>query len=545
MIRQLPPRASLEQLRKQAKALLKAEQAADPEASNRIRQHHPRFSGTTPITSFTLADAQLVLAREYGFTNWAALKSHLESRSPEPSTEALIRSLRQAAGQGDLAQLTALLDAHPELIDEPGGEGVRTALHQTIFGEQEAAAKLLLERGANPNIRCEGDNAYPLHFAAEKQHLPLIRLLIEHGADPIGEDDYHELGVIGWATAWDYVRDNPEVVDYLLSHGARHNISSAVATGDVLSIRRLVAENRSLLEKRMDLANKRRRPLHLAVIKKRPEALSALLDLGANAEALDECSLTALDQAALDGETAMAEILLAHGAKVRLPAAICLHRTRDAERLLRRDPECLKPGNRWGTLIVRAAERAPGAVIDALLRAGASVDVSDDPKTAVDTTSGYTPLHAAAFRGNRSAVEALLAHHPNLRIRETKWHGTPAGWADYAGHPEIRDLILRGPVDIMEAVEYGLTERIAAIVAEDPAALNRPFEQYPVYPRYAEGWHTPLAFSVARGKADTVRWLLDHGADASVHAPAGQNLAALASENGHADIAQLLASRTG
>ena len=45
--------------------------------------------------------------------------------------------------------------------------------------------------------RDEGDNATPLHFAAENEHLGIIRLLIEHGADPIGIGDYHELDVPG------------------------------------------------------------------------------------------------------------------------------------------------------------------------------------------------------------------------------------------------------------------------------------------------------------------------------------------------------------
>src|SRR5262249_9388225 len=84
------------------------------------------------------------------------------------STAEMIASLRDAAGKGDLARLDTLLDAHPELIDERGGEGVRTALHQAVFGNSEAAGELLLERGGSPNIGCEGDNAYPLHFAVEK-----------------------------------------------------------------------------------------------------------------------------------------------------------------------------------------------------------------------------------------------------------------------------------------------------------------------------------------------------------------------------------------
>ena len=97
------------------------------------------------------------------------------------------------------------------------GPGVRTALHEAVGAKPEAAVKLLLERGADPNIRCEGDNAMPLHFAAEKSLFPIIRLLIEHGADPIGEGNYHELGVIGWATAWDYMHTDKEIVDYLLA----------------------------------------------------------------------------------------------------------------------------------------------------------------------------------------------------------------------------------------------------------------------------------------------------------------------------------------
>ena len=94
-------------------------------------------------------------------------------------------------------------------------------------------------------------------------------------------------------------------------------------------------------------------------------------------------------------------------------AAIALGRTADIERALRNDPDALKPGNRWGMLIVRASERAPGHVIERLIRAGASVDVRDSTITSVDGTEGYTPLHAAAFHANAEAVTVLLEHGAN------------------------------------------------------------------------------------------------------------------------------------
>jgi ankyrin repeat protein len=413
-------------------------------------------------------------------------------------------------------------------------------LHSAVFGQQEAAVKFLLDRGANPNLRCEGDYAFPLHFAAEKLYFPIVRQLIEHGADPIGEGDNHELGVMGWATAWDYIHANREIVDYLTAHGARHNIFSAVAMGEVEIIRKLVSQSPGDLERRMDLVSKRRYPLHLAVVKKQPESLSTLLNLGANMEALDEAGFTALDQAAFRGETAMAQILLDRGAKVRLPAAIALQRTRDIKRLLREDPACLKPGNRWGNLIVRASEQASGAVVESLIRAGADVNVRDDPKTAVDCTSGYTPLHAAAFQGNMSVISVLLKHGASVSAREEKYHGTPAGWANHNGHTAARDLILQGPVDIMEAVENGLTERIRAILVEEPALLDRPFREYPLYPLYAEGWFTPLVFAVHMGRVESVRVLLEHGADAALRTPQGRRLDELAREKGHNEVAELL-----
>ena len=293
----------------------------------------------------------------------------------------------------------------------------------------------------------------------------------------------------------------------------------------------------------MDMANRRRHPLHLAVIKNQPESLAVLLDLGANLESLDEAGFTALDQAALNGKTAMAQMLLDRGAKVRLPAAVALGRTRDIETLLAKDPDSLKPGGRWGNFILRASERSSGDVIETLIRNGASVHVRDDPKTAIDSTWGYTPLHAAAFHGNRSAAAALLKHGANVCVREEKYHGTPAGWANYAGHTDVRDLILREPVDIMEAVEHGLTERLEAIFREDPDALERPFEKYSIYPLYAEGWFTPLAFAVAQGQAETVRWLLEYGSDIALRSPSGAALHALAAEKGFREIATMLQER--
>jgi ankyrin repeat protein len=52
-----------------------------------------------------------------------------------------------------------------------------------------------------------------------------------------------------------------------------------------------------------------------------------------------------------------------------------------------------------------------------------------------------TALHYAALKGHRAMVEFLIGRGADVSIRDTKVGQTPAGWADYGGHPEIKDVL--------------------------------------------------------------------------------------------------------
>jgi ankyrin repeat protein len=521
MDRQLTSRSSLETLRKEAKRWLRSLRENDAEAKARLRRANPDAPDDPGIR-----DVQHALAREYGFPGWNALKAELARRRADDGSlptgrETAIEQLLAGAERGDVARVAALLDAHPDIVNEratlEGHTGRRTALHFAVNHDSTAVVALLLERGADPNIRDEGDNATPLHFAAEHVALDIVRLLVEHGADTVGSGDFHELDVIGWATV--FAREpRAELVEYLLAHGARHNISSAVATGADDAIREIAAHAPTELDKRMDATNQRRRPLHLAIVRGQPRALATLLELGANVEAEDAAGLTPLDQAALIGGGAMAELLVARGARIRLPAAVALERFDVVDTLLADDPHALRPGGSWDKLIIRAAERAPARVIDALIARGASVHARDDHRTAVDGTHGYTALHAAAFHGNVSAVRALLASGADPAAREDRYWGTPAGWANHAGHTEARDILLDGAIDIFDAIIFERNDRIPDILARDPHALERRFRDYvngdaASHPDVDPEW-TPIDFARANGKLDAARILAERASRA-------------------------------
>jgi DNA-binding GntR family transcriptional regulator len=86
--RRLPSDPNLEQLRSHAKTLQRRVRSGDDEAVALAREFHPRLADSAPEpAAFTRADAQLVLARLYGFPSWTKLRRHVElvkqySRSP-------------------------------------------------------------------------------------------------------------------------------------------------------------------------------------------------------------------------------------------------------------------------------------------------------------------------------------------------------------------------------------------------------------------------------------------------------------------------------
>ena len=72
MPKQFPTQPSLEHFRKQAKQLLRDIHAGETDAEARARRVHPRW--TNDARGFSLHDAQLVVAREFGYSSWRRLQ---------------------------------------------------------------------------------------------------------------------------------------------------------------------------------------------------------------------------------------------------------------------------------------------------------------------------------------------------------------------------------------------------------------------------------------------------------------------------------------
>lgn len=95
-----------------------------------------------------------------------------------------------AAAVGRTRGLEELLDGEAELARSWSPDGF-TALHYAAFFGQEEAARILLERGAEVGLVARNATIHvtPLHSAASGAHPGIVKLLLEHGADPNAGQD--------------------------------------------------------------------------------------------------------------------------------------------------------------------------------------------------------------------------------------------------------------------------------------------------------------------------------------------------------------------
>jgi ankyrin repeat protein len=462
----LPERPNLEQLKKQAKSLLRAAHAKDVDALQRFAGL-PAFANR-PVadlrsTDLALHDAQSVIAREHGFSSWNALREEVEARtlSFDAAVDEFIRcatggasgraqrllglhpgiaaaSLQTALVLGDADGVEARLRDRPELATVPGGpqnwEPLLYACHTCMHGDRAADLVTIVRRlcwqGANPNAEYHW-NWHPelprtVLWAAlcAVRHLPLAEALLEAGANPTDGVSMHIAGSVGNVAALDLLHRFGVNVNGIPG-GVPPLVYMMFWTTDPTGPRWLLEHG---ADANLSWGPDGEAPLHVAARRWNVEMVERLVQHGADPlrPRTDGCTPHTL--AELHGNHDIATWLLAHGAKDELSPierfiAACARGDRvTATAMLTAQPALrteLRPEHHL--MVHRPAESGNAAVLETMLACGFDPHATDK--------DGVTALHRAAMAGHADAAKVLLAHGASANAMDGMFSATPLVWA--------------------------------------------------------------------------------------------------------------------
>ena len=465
--RKLPDNPSLENLKKQAKTLLKDVIAADAAGLELVNESHPR--GSDALHDFALNDAQLVLARSYGFSNWSELKHHCETiqeHNWEPPEQVACKASLQerlvhlsclaydakwrpgdakkaqelfqqhpelaqkdiwiASVVGDVAAVKRLAAGHPELVNKKGGpfnwEPLLYACYSRYPSQEPefstfGVAEILLNAGADPNAG----------FLWKGMLSPFTALT---GAFGNGEGGLNEPPHERWR----------QLVKLLLEAGADPN------DGQTLYNRHFQPNDEHLeILFAYGLGQDKGGPWYRRFGEQLRRPAKLLVEHGTDVNSPGfRDGRTPYEAAVRAGNMEIGEYLAEHGAQRKelsgeeTFAAACISgRREEALEIIRRDPNIVERIglHRRIELLHRAVE---GRRLEGI-RLMAELGFEVNGKTQHDNVGmllATTPLHNAAWMGDLEMVKLLVELGADINARDQNYNGTPLGWARY-NHQQV------------------------------------------------------------------------------------------------------------
>jgi ankyrin repeat protein len=445
---------NLEQLRKQAKDLLRAARTGETTARERVAARHP-----DPPASIKLSDAQLVIAREHGFPSWPKLRAYVERITAHgPALQHPFEdNVNYYAERAD-GLLASATDGTESAVAAFGGVPLTRRGARQVVAREHGFASWAALRGHVGTLATSGEPFYRAFRLIREQNLDglaalldrfpelvtatgtngndliglaagtcderLVALLIERGADihrgnAHGWTPLHQAGYLGL----------PHLARVLLDAGASRNVSGR-GDGGTPMIVALFWGHREVAGLLAGEPRNLRAAAGLDDVGLLEELLSDISRAGAHrafyrphsgfpawrpsddpAEIVNE----AVSWASRNGSLRAIELLAARGADV--------------------DADVYR-----GTPLTWAAHTGQVDAVRLLLKLGADPNrrgTFGGPRHG----GGVTALHMAAECGRLEVIEVLLAAGADRTVRDEVYDSTPAGWAEHGEQRAAWELL--------------------------------------------------------------------------------------------------------
>jgi len=398
-------------------------------------------------------------------------------------------------------------------------EGMCVLQHCTTMGGSVEIAELLINAGAQAdenlqlpfpsNIRIRST---PLFMAAELGHEAMVRLLLEKGANP---EIYNQYGKLPWHSAANR-GDETTAIIILKKQLERSTNAQTIDWLRTTSFATAVEEGYGaivsfLSEEAFDINTKDRNgnsALFCAAAQNRETTIRILLDNGADIETTNDRSVTPLIGAAQAGYRAVVQILLDRGANIEAKNNLGQTSLASALQSLSSCP----PSSPSSNLLLE--------VIQLLLDNGANLDAE----------TGQRVLFNAAGYGSEPLVRLLLQKGSDVNEIDSR-NKTPLESAVMGGHEGVVRLLLQSGANRESSVR-ALKEAIESKKSSFAIAQLLLDGIHPVA--------GTLCLAAKQGDEDMVRLLLEKGSDVNETDSHNKTPLESAVMGGHEGVVRLL-----
>ncbi len=485
--RSLPDHPDLQQLKRQAKELLAAFRAGDSDAVGEVTSHYRGADSA----AFALHDAQLVLARAYGFDSWPKLKAFVDG--------ATVSRLIEAVRARDTARVETMLQARPEIINmvvggDEGASDEHRALHHAVFARDTAMVRLLMAHGADAHI-----GIYP-------HRVPTTALAIatERGYDDIAatiQEAEAKRGYVNRRYASASMPPPPAEFMTALKSGDERAVIAFLESSPLLR------EHPEFIHHGPDGTTL----LHLAAARLMPEVASWALSHGADVNARSGSGFTPIDMLGRwptghphDRLEEMSDLLLRHGAEPTAFWAIAMNKG-DWVRARHAGGRLANPVSDVGGFVTFAVRLDRPEMLTLLLDLGFDPDERPDSAAPLGKPLEYCLQH------QRYRLADILSQRGATVPPSTAVALGKADWlrakhaAGTLAHPPHGDGLLTA------AVEHGRLDMLQLLLdlGFDAEERRRVVGGDEVY----ESRGVPLERAARKGNLAMAQLLLDHGAD--------------------------------
>lgn len=590
-----PSAQNFETVRKRAKQFVKALRDRDEQALARLRAVHPRFRADEPPTDPKLHHAQLVIARESGFTSWPRLKAWFNWKE---GRDVRLRPFRtdldyfrdRATGIRSMLEADDALARDQVRLHHPRfREAEDDNAAWDAFDDDDAALVLASQHGF------ESWDAFAAHIealdgAASDDPFRRAYLAIEN-------NEPADLEAV--------IAEHPEIIDW---PGTNGNTLLGLASATIVTpdLTKSPRERNTGLDTRYAMVR-------------------ALIDAGASLDAANQKGWTPLHQAAYSNDPVLAGLLVEAGATIDLeaygdggtPLTVALwwghQEVSDYLASLAVVPRNLRimaalgdigaletffsgdgsltseagqkrtfhrphsgfppwkptPGKsqeiiddafsfaaRNGQIAAMAYLHERGAGLDSvpcngtplmwaviskryeavdwLIAAGADVMVKAD----FARNGGQTALHSAAFADDAGLICTLVNAGADPAMKDDTYDSTPLGWASFLGREEAAETLV-------EACGHRCNVDDLCMANAWLDVVRKRLDDAPEQVHGPQGTGTPLRAAAYQGQNDLVALLLERGADPNATNAEGRTARDLAAEQGHDHVVAVLDKAMG